>query len=535
MSTDFEEQLISQLILDSSSLDQTGAAVFKTVFAAGRQTEFIKALSSYASRKDSEIEKVCHQYYYNFAKSIDELLGLREEAAKLRTAVLKVLEELAQCGQLLYDSKVEMHETHKMLYNTKRTVLAMSDCLKALEVAQQATLEIVDQNFGQALRLIEQLQTQLLPRIDQFSFSAKLYQWIPIQLNTVRGFAVEELQMWLSKVREQSGVIGEVAFGRAQKRIEKWRNLYEGVATPTAINLGFSAAEDIRSAAAYGDLVEMEREDAASIIENDQVQVDFGPLLKAVHLFDLMNHRAEFQSLFAEYRRAQAKVIFDIPVNLKDGKADSFSNFLHNVCGFFIIEYFIVRKPQKFYSPAHVEGLWETAVNLINNYVLESLGCGLDQSVFMKIKWLQVFFLHAIEVYDIYSISSMLDTILSLFYRYVDLTKGETIQRIKDSAASCELKPLAISSSNSISKAQRQFTFMTEDSAFSNATEFPFSSFIMDVFAGISEFINNFYVFLEGVPQQSSELDDIAKKVLNTLLHNCRIAIGCWKRQLDHT
>jgi hypothetical protein len=398
MSTDFEEQLISQLILDSSSLDQTGAAVFKTVFAAGRQTEFIKALSSYASRKDSEIEKVCHQYYYNFAKSIDELLGLRGEAAKLRAAVLKVLEELAQCGQLLYDSKVEMHETHKMLYNTKRTVLAMSDCLKALEVAQQATLEIVDQNFGQALRLIEQLQTQLLPRIDQFSFSNKLYQWIPIQLDTVRGFAVEELQMWLSKAREQSGVIGEVAFGRAQKRIEKWRNLYEGVATPTAINLGFSVAEDIRSAAAYGDLVEMEREDAASIIENGQVQVDFGPLLKAVHLFDLMNHRAEFQSLFAEYRRAQAKVIFDIPVNLKDGKADSFSNFLHNVCGFFIIEYFIVRKPQKFYSPAHVEGLWETAVNLINSYVLESLGCGLDQSVFMKIKWLQVFFLHAIEV-----------------------------------------------------------------------------------------------------------------------------------------
>jgi hypothetical protein len=127
----------------------------------------------------------------------------------------------------------------------------------------------------------------------------------------------------------------------------------------------------------------------------------------------------------------------------------------------------------------------------------------------------------------------MLDTILSLFYRYVDLTKGETIQKIKNSATLCELKPLAISSSNSISKAQRQFTFMAEDSAFVNATEFPFSSFIMDVFAGISEFINNFYVFLEGVPQQSSELDDIAKKVPNALLRNRRTAIGCWKRQLD--
>lgn len=87
-----------------------------------------------------------------------------------------------------------------------------------------------------------------------------------------------------------------------------------------------------------------------------------------------------------------------MPVNLRDGEATSFANFLHNICGFFVIEYFIVRKPQKFYSPAHVEGLWETAVHMINKYVLESLGSGLDQSVFMKIKWLKVFFLHAIEV-----------------------------------------------------------------------------------------------------------------------------------------
>jgi hypothetical protein len=174
--------------------------------------------------------------------------------------------------------------------------------LQTLNVAQQATLEIMDQNFGQALRLIEQLQGQLLPRIDQYSFSAKLHQWIPSQLATVRSFAVEELKMWLSRVRDQSGILGEVAFNRAQKRIERWRELYEGVQTPTAIRL-ISAAEDVHSAAAYVDLVEMEREDAASIIDNQQVQVDFAQLLKAVHLFDLMNQRVEFQSLFSEYRR----------------------------------------------------------------------------------------------------------------------------------------------------------------------------------------------------------------------------------------
>lgn len=197
-----------------------------------------------------------------------------------------------------------MHETQKMLYNTTRNIVAMNDCLQALNLAQQATLEVMDQNFGQALRLIEQLQTQLLPRIEQFSFAAKLQKWIPSQLSTVRSFAVEELKMWLSRVREQSPIIGELAFAQSQRRIEKWRELYEGVATPTASAHGLSiSTDDARSAAAYIDLVEMEREDAANIIDCPQVQVDFVPLLRAVHLFDLMNRRSEFQSLFAEYRR----------------------------------------------------------------------------------------------------------------------------------------------------------------------------------------------------------------------------------------
>lgn len=223
-------------------------------------------------------------------------------------------------------------------------------------------------------------------------------------------------------------------------------------------------------------------------------------------------------------------MIFDMPVDLRNAEAKSFANFLHNVCGFFILEYFIVRKPQKFYSAAHVEGLWESAVSLVNNYVLESLGLSSEQAVFMKIKWLQVFFLHSIEVdarphpfspcqvYDLYSISSMLDTILSLFYRYVDLNKVDYSQRLQSCAASCALQPLPVTSSNTVARVRRQFTFIAENKDMDSATKFPFSQFVLEVYSCVSEFIGNFYIFLEGIPQQSSELDDIAKKTADWLL-----------------
>lgn len=525
---DFEEQLINQLLMENASIDQTAPAIFKTVIAAGRQTEFLSALTAFAARKDKEIERTCHQHFQHFARSIDELLGLRREVAALKEAALGLQEELGQCGQLLLDTKVEMYETRKMYEGTRLTVSALGDCLAALNVAQQATLEISDRNYGQALRLMEQLQGSLLPRIEQFSFARKLYSWLPMQLSAIRAAALDELSAWLEMVRSRGPLIGQLAFERAQRRIERWKELYEGITTPTALNA--SAAEDTRSAAAYIDLVEMEREDAASIITaSEQAQLDFGPLLQAVHLFDLMNRRDEFQALFAEYRRAQAKVIFDMPVSLKDGSpgdgSNSFAAFLHHVCGFFICEYFIVRKPQKFYSPAHVEGLWETAVRLINGYVLESLGSALsDQGLFMKIKWLQVFFLHAIEVYDLYSISSMLDTILSLFYRYVDLSKAEHHQNLQVAAQAVDLCPLTVSSSSAYARYQRQFAFLSAivqdgggPTSSTNAA-LPFSQYVLDVHGSLHDFIVNFYVFLEGVPQQSSELDDIARKTADWLL-----------------
>lgn len=104
MTLDFDEQLINQLVIYDSGLDQTAAGVFKTVFAAGRQNEFLKALSAYAHGKESEIERACHQHFQLFVKSIDELLALRGEAGRLRGAVGEVQQELGRCGQLLYDT-----------------------------------------------------------------------------------------------------------------------------------------------------------------------------------------------------------------------------------------------------------------------------------------------------------------------------------------------------------------------------------------------------------------------------------------------
>ena len=103
---DFEEQLIGQLILDDSSIDQTASAIFKTVFAAGRQSEFLSVLTSFGGRKEKEIERTCQQNFEQFTRCFDGYLELASEVGNLKVAGKKVQEEFAQCGQLLYDSVI---------------------------------------------------------------------------------------------------------------------------------------------------------------------------------------------------------------------------------------------------------------------------------------------------------------------------------------------------------------------------------------------------------------------------------------------
>ncbi len=554
----FEEQLIGQLVAYDSSLDQTAPGVFKTIFQAGRQGDFLRALRTFEEETRSEIERACHLHYAQFVRSLDELLALRVAARSVRASVLAVKGDLARCGQMLYDAKVEVNEAQKMLCNTARTITAMTDCLAALNAAQQATLHIADANFGTGLRLLASLNSNLLPKVEHFPFMRPLLGgWLPAQVEGVRTFALEELKRWLEAVREAAPAIGVEAFARAQRRIEQWRTVQadldggssgdaprpnmSGAATSSASLLAAVSAD--HAAATFIDLIEGEREDAASILA--LFAVDFTPLLRAGHLFAEMGARETFEETFAQSRRAQCKVILSATVRFRDDhEGRSLATLLQSIAGFFVVDYFVVSKPQKFYTCAHAEGLWDEAVGTVNKVILDALnGCAgggatFDQSLFMKIKWLLVFFLHSIEIYGLYSTTSMLDTILSLFYRYVEVKKAECHQRLVESAAMCSFAPLSMTKSHISSRIRRQMAFLLDGSgapdlppaspstspALAGASSgesvgtFPFSQVVVDIYGGLSDFILNFYVFLEGVPQQSSELDDIVKRGVEYLL-----------------
>lgn len=237
----------------------------------------------------------------------------------------------------------------------------------------------------------------------------------------------------------------------------------------------------------------------------------------------------------------------------------SYQGFLEETCGFFVIEYFITQLAAAFYPTAWVEQLWKIFVGRINSAVFSCLGSGCEETgVFMKMKWAQVFFMHALEIYQvnrgglcgggrgtdqkpkgrgkakgypsshllarpspvgsIFAVSELRETLLSLFYRYTELLKTDHSQAIRDAISKDQPAfPMVIGSRAVLERMQsQQLLWLQPDQSSIDSVSVPCSASVYECFQIIGQFIGHFYVFLEGIPQQTSELDDIAKKVTSS-------------------
>lgn len=86
---------------------------------------------------------------------------------------------------------------------------------------------------------------------------------------------------------------------------------------------------------------------------------------------------------------------------------------------------------------------------------------------------------------------------------------------------------MPISPANSILRIRKLLPFVDRDPrADEYATEYPFSSFIPDLMTLLTDFIANFYNFLEGIPQQTTEVDALSRKTCDWLLREASDALA---------
>ena len=104
---------------------------------------------------------------------------------------------------------------------------SLNYCVKLLKMVKKAKTEISEKRYYRALRTIDEIQGNQLRNAQDFKFAQSIKDRLPIMKQDVKRLVLKEMKDWLSKVREDSKVVGSLAIQLGVARQDRLRNKAE--------------------------------------------------------------------------------------------------------------------------------------------------------------------------------------------------------------------------------------------------------------------------------------------------------------------
>ncbi|KAJ3136759.1 hypothetical protein HK100_001333, partial [Physocladia obscura] len=494
------QQMIRELVISDTGNSETLSDDFdkisytvKTVLQNGKEQEFSHHLDNFIAKKENEIEKMCNFHYQEFVQSVEQLLKVRLGTADLKTKIVTLNTEMQNTGIKIVEKKKETIEYRKVLLNVELAMESVQTCLVVLDVANKINIQIEKGKHYSALRMLDDLQANHLPRIMEFAVAKDMEQFIPIQRENIRDAIVKEIYQWLGTVNERTRNVGKAALGISEKReIKRVTNI---ITHGQSISLDFIANDEL-------DVYDVAGE-----------YIDFKTLYKCIHIHDVLGKRNKFIEQFEGNREVsqmtiQANLLFQSKFVLNCDDLKGFDLYLQDT----------------------VEMIWKVASEKLISTVIEGLqGCQ-NPEAFFSIKQTLSSFVHTLQGYG-YSVDQLRALILSLFDRYVELTKIACCEQITETIEDDDCTPVIIEDTGEYQVIVNAIRFeeKTPDAKFPRAL--PFSKSVPDCSYLLKAYVNGFYRFSNGFEQNHSEMDDLLKKSLEGILIN---TVGtCLTRKLN--
>jgi len=493
---------------DAESIEQLGP-IIKQISESNKQEAFIDHLDAFIRKKDGEIERMCNANYQEFVNSVDQLLKVRQGSLSLKRNIIDLNQALRKTGDEVAEKKLELLEARKVQNNLEKAMDSIQDSLIVLELAESVRIKVENGKHYAALKILDRLQTQHLRNVSQYSFAKYLEESIPVMQNMIKESVTAQLKEWLYKLRGTSRKIGMLAMKYMQERQDRWRQR-------TADNPKLKSLQhhNVNSA------IEMAVNEGNESNILDEVDIDFEPLYRCIHVYNTLGTQNEFKNSYEEDRRAQANLALNMPINLRDGNMDSFETLLQDIVGFFIIEHVIMHSTIDFRSQAEVDALWEMVTTKVIAVISHSLqGCR-DPELFLKIKYSLLIFNQTLEGFN-YPVKHLHETLLTLFQRYSELLINQYSENFEKIVQEDECMPMTVANYEELEEVM-QFTRYQPDRDILLRNGYPFTLPFSKVFPtccrDVSIFVHQFYQFVEGFSQTQGEMDEILKKAVDSLL-----------------
>ncbi|MCJ1468463.1 hypothetical protein MMC07_007092 [Pseudocyphellaria aurata] len=473
----------------------------------GRGQQLLQSLTQYSSEQETEIERICNTNHQGFVTSVNQLLHVRERTVGLTSEILGLNESMKSSTEKLAEQKKSLVESRGVRQNIDEATRALQDCLEVLRLANQVHELLGKKSHYSALRALDELQNVHLEVITQYKIAEMIQNSVPATEKLIAEAVMTDLNTWLFRIRESSQFLGEVAFYHTEQRRTRQKDRVEASSYLTNFKLN-SALE----------LVSDEIEEF-SILDNEDVQVDFTPLLECIHIHDALGQTDKLRGEYATTRRQQKDLLMPTSITLVDAEAASLSELLEGVAGFAIVERATMKKTPELRSAVDVDDLWnsmcQTAIALISNALHEVE----NAEVLLKIKGVIALFIQTMNSWN-YPVRVLDSFLLVLFEKYAELLKRRFSDDFQEIVSTDDYMPMAISKLDEYDKVVN-VSWYTPDKSREELRfpcVLPFSQMYPLCCIDIRNFLNQFYFFSDDHFEHSRVIDETLKTSLDELL-----------------
>lgn len=329
------------LATDSEYINQLIPAI-KDAAKGGFGQQLLQSLTQYSSQRESELERICNTNHQGFVASVNQLLHVREKTVSLTSEILGLNESIQSSTEKLAEQKKALVESRGVRQNIDEATRALQDCLEVLRLANQVHDLLGKKNHYAALRALDELQNVHLKEITQYKIAEMIQKSVPATEKLIAEAVMTDLKTWLFRIRESSQFLGEVAFYHTEQRRTRQKDRAE--ASTYLSNFKLNSAVELVS-----DEIE-----EFSILDNEDVQVDFTPLFECIHIHDALGQTDKFRAEYATTRRQQKDLLMPTSITLVDVEAGSLSELLEGIAGFAIVEKATMKKAPELRSAVDV-------------------------------------------------------------------------------------------------------------------------------------------------------------------------------------
>lgn len=490
-------------IQDIEAVDDYWGPTFRSILESNSSDALSEQLENRIRSHDKDIERICNLYYQGFIESIRELLHVRTQAKNLNEEVRSLDTALANESAGVLTKGKDLVRARQIEGNIANAIEGLSSCLPVLECYSKLSQQVSDKRYYPALKTLELLENEHLPKVDNYRFAAQMKEAVPKLKENIKKSSEADFREFLENIRKFSPKIGEVAM-RHTKQVQK-RDLVSIIAEYNANDSNRDYAYD--------------EEDLSA-----QDLIDFSPIYRCLQIYTVLNDKEYFEKDYRQQRRDQAKLVLQAPQTMHDN-LEAYKVYIYSIVGFFIVEDHVMSTAGDVVIRSYLDDLWSTSLSRAVNVLSMSTSSCTDPNILLRIKNLIMLSITTLKTYG-YTVNQLWDLLLEMRDHYNEVLLQRWVNEFREILDNGDFLPLEVHDKQAYNIILKRFPFHSdqlESKAFPK--KFPFSKMVPEVYHQAKEFMYACMKFSEELTLSPNEVAAMVRKAANLLL--TRSFSGC--------